>query len=32
MVAEEQEATFKLIEEIQNIPSIWDVSSPEYKD
>ena len=29
---EDREATFQFIEEVQNCPDLWDVSSAAYKD
>ena len=29
---EDREATFQFIEEVQNCPDLWDVSSPAYED
>ena len=31
-VREDERATFQFIEEIQNCPDLWDVSSAAYKD
>jgi len=31
-IEDEHEATFKFIEEVQNCPAVWDISSVVYKD